>query len=229
MKLNKKLIYIFLFLLIIGFYFAYKFGFGKYLTLESIQANSQYFAALVSKNYLFSVILYMFIYFVVIACAIPSTAPLSMIGGFLFGVWPTVVYSTISATCGAIVTFLALKIFSKNTIEQKYGQKLGKFRTGLQEYGSFYLLILHFSFLVPFFIINSLAVLAGVSLWQFSWTTFVGFLPCAFVYAFSGQKLLSIKSVNEMFSWQFLLAIGLLLLIGTLPIIIKSFSKRKSE
>jgi len=113
----------------------------------------------------------------------------------------------------------------KNTLEKKYASQLVTFRKGLDEYGSYYLLILHFMFIVPFVVINILAALAGVSLWQFVWTTAVGFLPCAFVYSFAGKRLFSITSVHDVFSWNIIIAILLLLIITMLPIILKRYKK----
>jgi uncharacterized membrane protein YdjX (TVP38/TMEM64 family) len=236
MKINKKILAFLAICSLVGLYIAYKFGFAQYLSLENIKAHSQYFSEIVSKHYVISVIIYMIAYFLIIASAIPSTAPMSMIGGFLFGTMPTVVYSTIAATCGAMVSFLLIKFFSDAAIEdvpvgvlpKDYTDKVGKFRRGVQEYGSFYLLFLHFTFLVPFFVINSLAVISGVSFLTFIWTTFIGFLPCAYVYAFSGQKLLSIKSVNDIFSWHVILIIIMLLFIVSLPLIAKFLTKNKS-
>lgn len=235
MKLNKKILAFLAIFILVGLYVAYKFGFAQYLSLENIKAHSQYFAAIVSKHYIISVIIYMIAYFLIIAAALPSTAPMSMIGGFLFGTMPTVVYSTIAATCGAIVSFSSIKFFSEaaaedvpaNLLPEDYTDKFGKFRRGVQEYGSFYLLFLHFTFLVPFFVINSLAVISGVSFWTFIWTTFIGFLPCAYVYAFSGQKLLSIKSVNDIFSWHVILIIIMLLFVVSLPVIAKFLTKKR--
>lgn len=224
MKNNKKMaIYIAFALLFI--YVFYKFFLAEYLDIATIKANIQTLASFVSAHYVISVILYMLVYFILIASAVPATGPMSMAGGFLFGVIPTVIYSTIAATAGAVISFLSIKLFASATIEEKYGHKLEKLRVGLKEYGSFYLLLIHFTFLMPFFIINSLAVLAGVSIWQFIWTTIVGFIPCTYVYAFSGQKLLTIRGVRDILSWQFMIAIILLILVGTLPLIIKRFSK----
>jgi len=232
---NKKILAFVVIFILIGLYIAYKFGFAQYLSIESIKENSQYFVALVSKHYVTSVILYMIAYFLIIAAALPATAPMSMIGGFLFGTMSTVVFSTIAAVGGAIVSFLMLKFFSEAAIDgapskilpEGYADKFGKFKNGIKEYGSFYLLFLHFTFLIPFFVINTLAVISGISLWQFIWTTFVGFLPCAYIYAFSGQKLLSIKSINEIFSWHVIVIIIMLLFIVSLPVIVKHFGKNK--
>ncbi|MFC1842744.1 TVP38/TMEM64 family protein [Candidatus Dependentiae bacterium] len=208
-------------------YVLYKFGFAHHLELESIKIYIKDLHAWTSKNYVISVIVYTVTYFTVIVAGIPATAPVVMVGGFLFGTVSAVLYSAIAATLGAIVAFLLFRSVLKETIEQKYADKLAMFRVGLQEHGAFYLLLLHFMFLVPFFVINMLAALARVSLWRFIWTTFLGILPCLFVYAFSGKKLFSIRSIQEIFSWKIILVIILLLLVTMLPIIYKLWKKKR--
>jgi len=196
-----------------------------HFTLESLRAYAAFLHLWVLDNYVISVAIYMLAYFLVVASFVPIVAPMSMIGGFLFGTFPTVLFSTIAATCGATVSFLFLRFLSTSTIDQKYALKILKFKRKLDEQGSLYLLLLHFMFVVPFFVINSLAAFAGVSLWCFVWTTAIGFLPCAFVYAFAGNSLFSISSLNDVFSLQIIVAIVLLILAVVLPIVIRHYKK----
>jgi len=227
MKINITKLSILVLCLFIGLYITFRVGFAHHFTLENIQANSKLLCNWVSYNYVISVFIYIITYFIVIASSIPITAPVSMIGGFLFGVWPTVIYSTVAATGGATVAFLLFKSVSQATIERKYGAKLASFRGGVEQYGAWYLLIIHFMFIFPFVVINMLAAVSGVSLWGFIWSTAIGFLPCAIVYAFAGKEMLSVRSFGEIFSWKIILAIVLLVLVVSLPIIINHFKKTK--
>ncbi|MFC1841825.1 TVP38/TMEM64 family protein [Candidatus Dependentiae bacterium] len=228
MKNNVAKISFILVGLLIILYIVYKFGFSQYLTLENLKAHSTYLYSWVSEHYLISVVIYMAIYFLVIAASLPSTAPMSIIGGFLFGTLPAVLYATVAATLGATLAFLLFRNISRATIEKKYADHLVKFKSGLNEHGAAYLLLLHFMFIVPFFVINMLAAVADVSLWKFVWTTAVGFLPCAFVYAFSGKRLFSIRSISDVFSWEIIIALILLIAVVVMPIVIKKYKKSVS-
>ena len=224
--MNIKKVSILVIFLLIGLYVMYQMFFAHHFTLENLQENSAFLRNWVSQNYLFSVIIYIIIYFIAIASCMPTTVPMSMVGGFLFGVWPTVIYSTISATAGAVLSFFLLKSVSQSTIEKKYGKQLEQFRGGVKRYGAWYLLILHFMFLLPFVVINMLAVIGGVSLWGFIWSTAIGFLPCAIVYAFAGKEMLSVSSFGDIFSWKIILAIVLLVLVVLLPVIVNHWRQK---
>jgi len=226
---NMKKVSILIICFLVCLYIAYQMFFAHHFTLENLQANSAYLHDWVFNNYIFSVIMYMLLYFVVVASAIPITAPMSMVGGFLFGVWPTVIYSAVAATSGATLSFFLLQSVSKATIEKRYGVRLEKFRSGVKQYGAWYLLILHFMFLLPFFFINILAVVGGVSLWGFVWSTIIGFLPCAFVYAFAGSQMLLVRSFGDIFSWKIILVIVLLVLVVLLPIMINHYVNYKEN
>jgi len=218
---------LFFIVLLITVYIAYKIGFAEYVTLERLQTHSEALRLWVSQHYFVAVISYIVLYALVVAASLPITAPIVMIGGYLFGTMQTVLYATVAATLGATVAFVLFRTVLKATIEQKYASQVVTFRKGLDAHGSYYLLLIHFMFVVPFFLINILAALAGVSLWQFIWTTVVGFLPCAFVYSFAGKKLFSITSFNEVFSWRVIVAILLLILITLLPILYKKYKSNR--
>lgn len=203
----------------------YHFWLSEYVTLEYLKAQSVYLAQWVAKHYIVSVACYMGIYFIFIASSIPSTGPLSMLGGFLFGTFWSIVYATIAATAGATVSFLLFRSVFRNSVHDKYADKLKKFRVGIDEYGSFYLLILHFLFILPFVVINTLAALADISVWSFLWTTAVGFLPTALIYGFAGQQIRVIESASEIFSFKIIGSLALLIIGIIVIILIKRYKK----
>ncbi len=197
-------------------------GAGQYFSLEKLKQNSDYFKELVASYYGLSVMIYIAVYTVVISCAIPAFAPLTIVGGFLFGILPAVLYSAISATLGSVVYFLLARYVLTNTVRRKYGYRLAKFNDRLKSHGvASYLLMVQFLTVVPYFIINTLSALADVPLWTFLWTTFIGSMPLLFVYAYSGRQLSTIGSVRDIFSPQIILMFIILILFAFLPMIIK--------
>jgi len=152
---------------------------------------------------------------------------MSMIGGFLFGALRGTLYTVVSATLGAIVSFLFLRSVLRNTIANKYQKQLQKFKKGIDEYGVFYLLILHFLFVFPFFVINSLAALANISVLRFTWTTAIGIIPAAFVYAFAGKQIMSIQSGSDVLSARVIIALALLVISIVLAMLFKRFQSRR--
>jgi len=225
MSRNVARLSILLVVLLVVVYLVYQFFFSHHVTLQNLKAQGACLYELSSRYYIISVIIYVVLYFIAIASSLPITAPITMAGGFLFGTFSAVIYSTVAATGGATLAFLLFRSFSKATIGKKYEAQLARFSKGLDEYGAFYLLIVHFMFIVPFFVINALAALANVPLWRFIWTTAVGFLPCAIVYSFAGRQLISIRSFSDIFSWKIIVALILLICIVILPIAFKHLKK----
>jgi uncharacterized membrane protein YdjX (TVP38/TMEM64 family) len=204
------------------------FGLHKYVTLASMQSNRTYLEAAVAQNYWQSVIVFIAIYIAVIAILIPGVPPLTILGGFLFGFLPGVVYSAIGAAVGATISFLLMKYVLSNVIKGKYAQKLERFNAKIAAQGpAQYLLTMQLIGLIPYFIINTLAALANVSLFTFFWTVLVGSLPTVCVYAFAGRQLHSIESARDIFSPQIIVALALLALLSLLPLMLKYFDKNK--
>jgi len=204
------------------------FGLHKHVTLTSLQSNRAYLEAAVAQNYWRSVMVFIAIYTAVIAILIPGVPPLTILGGFLFGFLPGVIYSGIGAAVGATISFLLMRYVLSNVIRGKYAQKLDRFNAKIAAQGpAQYLLTMQLIGLIPYFIINTLAALANVSLFTFFWTVLVGSLPTLCIYAFAGRQLHSIESARDIFSPQIIVALVLLALLSLLPLIVKYFHKDK--
>ncbi len=198
---------------------------GDYLTFEQLKQNRMYLMQAVERNYGFSVLVYLSVYILVIACALPVVAPLTILGGFLFGLLPGILYALISCTAGSTGTFLIVRYLFGATVRKKYGDQLARFNERIKSYGYTYLLTLQLLTIIPYFVINTLAALADVPLWIFVWTTVVGAIPLLCIYSFAGQQLHCIESIRDIFSPQIILALVLLALLALLPMLIKRLRK----
>ena len=202
------------------------FGLHNYITLASLQENRASLEEAVQKNYLQSVAIFIAIYTAVIAVMIPGVPPLTIIGGFLFGLLPGVLYSGIAASIGATISFLVMRYVLSNVIRGKYAQKLDRFNEKILSQGAAsYLLTMQLVGVIPYFVINTLAALTTVSIFTFFWTTLVGSLPILFVYAFAGRQLYLVESVDDVFSPHIIALLVVLALVAMLPLLIKFLRK----
>ncbi len=209
--------------------FIWYMGWHNYFTLTSLQSNRTYLEQAVAQNYWKAVAIFIALYMAVIALAIPGVPPLTMVGGFLFGVVPAGIYATVSATIGTTVSFLLIRYVLSNVIRGKYAQKLERFNEKISAHGAAsYLLTLQLIGLIPYFIINTLAALTSVSTFTFMWTTLVGSLPIIFVYAFAGRQLYLVESVRDIFSPSIIALLLLLVALSLMPLLFK-FSRRFSD
>lgn len=200
----------------------------SYFTLASLQSQRSVLERAVARNYWQAVAVFMAVYAAVIALAIPGVPPLTMIGGFLFGLIPTSIYATVSATLGTTVSFLLIRYVLSNLIRGKYAQKLERFNEKIASNGAAsYLLTLQLMGLIPYFVINTLAALANVSTITFIWTTCVGSIPIIMVYAFAGKQLYMIESARDIFSPSIIAVLVGLIIISLIPVLFKRLRKDK--
>lgn len=223
MKVSKRLILGFLF---IGALIAIRLsGIGEYITFEQIKLQRDVLVNLVETQYAWSVFTYISLFTLGVAFFLPVAMVLTLAGGFLFGFPWGILYANIGGTLGSIISFLMVRYLLGEGLQERYASRLAGFNQAMHEQGSLYLLFIHFIFVIPFFMVNTLAGLTRVSLWTFTWTTSLGILPAQFVYTFTGQQLSDINSVQDIFSGGVLAALCLLAFLGIVSMFMKPFRR----
>ncbi len=202
------------------------FGIADYFSFAYLKKSSHHLKSLLNTYYWNSVVVFVGTYALLVAGGFPSVAPLSLLGGFLYGLLPGTLYSVIAGTLGSLITFIIIRYLFGSYLQYRYKDRLEKFNEQIHDHGANYLLLLHFLSVVPFFVINSLAALTPVSFWTFFWTSVIGCAPIAFIYCFAGLQLSSIKSVKDIFSPSIIIMLFLLVLLSLLPILIKRYRRR---
>jgi len=207
----------------------HRFGFPKYLTLEYIKQKAVNFEQRVSDNYLWAVICYMATCTFLTTIAVPITGLCAMVGGFAFGIFPGLLYTTTAMTIGSVAyVFLAQNLLA-NVLETRYVKQLERFNQQVEQYGYSYLVSLHLLVILPFFLINSLAALAHVPLYAVAWTTAVGVIPGTFLYILAGKELEVISTTEGIFKPQIVILLAILACIAMLPMLMKYLQRRISK
>ncbi|PJC48857.1 MAG: hypothetical protein CO035_01255, partial [Candidatus Omnitrophica bacterium CG_4_9_14_0_2_um_filter_42_8] len=80
--------------------------------------------------------------------------------------------------------------------------------------------------LVPYEVLNYACGLSKIKFRDYFLATFLGIIPGVIVSAFFGGSLGEIKSMRDIFSPKFLVAIGLMIFIMAIPIIYRVIRKR---
>jgi uncharacterized membrane protein YdjX (TVP38/TMEM64 family) len=205
----------------VGFAACVYYVMKDYVSLPWLQQKSSYFKSKVEHNYLLSAAAYMLLYTFLITCALPVIIPLTLIGGFLFGVTYGTLYSTLAAVAGCVISFLGFRYIMRATLMSYFGVGLEKLHASFKRHGMYYLLMLHYSSVVPFFMINAVAALTDMSLQRFICITIAGCLPVCLIYAFAGKQLSTITSIGDIFSPAVIAALMLLVAMAFVPVLIK--------
>lgn len=214
---------------LIGFVFLLRYsGLIDYLSLEIIQNRRAQFEHIVMAYYVWSVLGYIGVYILVVVLGLPLVLICTLVGGFLFGVIPGVFYANIGATIGSLIFFLLIRYSLGSVLQHQYAVQLSWINTQVERYGAWYFLSIRFLSSIPFFVENTLMGLTKVSVWTFVWTTSLGIIPGSLVYAYTGRRLLTITSLNEVFSVGMLVVFVFLALLALVPILVRSFLEKKN-
>lgn len=112
------------------------------------------------------------------------------VGGFIFGAWPNVVYSTGGLTLGSIVAFTFARIVGQPLVEAIVGQKsLARFHYLTEKHGTLLSLVL---FTIPGFPKDILCYLLGLSPMRpvpFVLACFLGRIPGTIMLSISGAAV----------------------------------------
>jgi len=196
---NKRILL--LFLLIVVIVVLHMSGVTSYLAFENIQYHVTVLRTFVYEHYWFSVFIYSANFIVTTVLFIPVTIVLTVLAGYLFGILPGLFYALLSATLGCIIIFLLVRYVLGNIVEKRLMRYVAFFREELEERGYSYLLMLQLLPVTPTPLINITAGLLPISLWTFSWTTFLGLLPGSLFYVIAGRQFVYISSLNDILSW----------------------------
>ena len=162
-------------------------GLDDQLSLDTLRDNQATLNDLVVRHAAAAAVLFVLTYAVATALSVPGGAVLTIAGGAMFGlIWGTVLAVT-GATLGAMAVFLAARTALGDSLRRRAGPALLRFEAGFRRDAVSYLLTLRLIPLAPFWLVNLVPALLGVSLGVYALTTLVGIIPGTLVYAAVGD------------------------------------------
>lgn len=197
-KTAKRLVPLLLLAAVIGLFFA--FDGDQLLMVQTLSDNREALMAIVHERAVLSVVVFIVVYTLVTATAVPGSAVLTIAGGFLFGIVFGTLWVLIGATAGATILFTLARTTFGDALRSKAGPALKKMEAGFQQNAFSYLLSLRLVPLFPFFLINIVPAFLGVSTRTYVAATFLGIIPGAFVFASIGAGLGSVFDMMMEFS-----------------------------
>lgn len=218
-------------ILAIGLMIFFSLGGQKYLSMEMLQQHYQSLLDYTHQHLIVSTVIFMLAYILIVAFSIPGATIMTLLGGFLFGIFPGALWVILSATIGATVVFLAVKSAFGESLQRRAGGNIEKLRQGFSHNAFNYLLTLRLIPIFPFFIINIACGVLGVRLKAFFWGTLLGIIPGSVIYVWVGTGLGFAPQQGEqlnmgiIFQPQFILPIIALALLSLVPMIRKKFTQ----
>jgi len=221
--------------LVAGLVVFFALGGHRYIALDALERHREALLALVADHAVLAVAGFIAAYAVMVAFSIPGALVMTVGAGFLFGTLGGAACSVVGATLGSIALFLAARTALGDLLRDRAGGAVKRMRAGFQEDALSYLLILRLIPLFPFWLVNLVPALLGVSLKVFVIGTFFGIIPGSLVYASVGNGLGALFEAGEaekieqaIYQPQVLLPIAGLIALSLLPVIYKKVKGRRN-
>jgi uncharacterized membrane protein YdjX (TVP38/TMEM64 family) len=204
------------------------------LSFQTLAHHRETLLAFRDAHYLWSVLAFLAAYVAIVALSLPGATVATLAGGFLFGIFPGVVYNVLAAGIGAIGIFLAARLGFGEGMSRRIeaaGGRVAKLQAGLRENEWSVLLLMRLVPVVPFFLANLIPAFVGTSLWRFAVTTFVGIIPGALVFTSVGAGLGEVFARGEapdlgiIFTPPVLFPLLGLAALALLPMLLKTLRK----
>ncbi len=168
------------------------------------------------------------VYVAVTGLSLPGASVMTLVCGWVFGFWRGLILVSFASTAGATIAFLVSRYLLRDTIQQRFGERLARFNDALKREGAVYLFMLRLMPAVPFFVINVVMGLTPLRTRTYWWVSQVGMLPGTAVYVYAGASVPKLATFAErgaagILSPQLLVAF---MLLGLMPLVLKTLVSR---
>ncbi|MCF6336891.1 MAG: FAD-dependent oxidoreductase [Gammaproteobacteria bacterium] len=214
--LNSRSLVVLVVVLLIAAFFV--FDLGQYLTLDYLKSQRQSFLDYYADNRFATLAIYFAIYVAVAALSLPGAAVMTLAGGAVFGLATGLLLISFASTIGATLAFMISRFVLRDTIQNRFRDKLKAINAGVEKEGDFYLFTLRLIPLFPFFVINLVMGLTPMKTWRFYLVSQIGMLPGTAVFVNAGSQLGALESLSGILSPGLILSFALL---GIFPLLAK--------
>lgn len=223
----KKLWPLGLILVLIGL--AWASGVMDVVGLDGLKARRAELLSFVAVYPALSVGAFIGIYAGAVALSLPVATGLTLLGGFLFGVWVGAAAIVVGATLGASILFLIARSVLGEQLRQKAGPLYGRVAKNMEENAVGYMLFMRLVPLFPFFLVNIVPALFQIRFAPYVVTTFFGIIPSTLIYANVGRELGTIEDLHDLVSPRTLVALSLLGGVALIPLAYKTIKNWKKK
>ena len=210
-------------------------GWHRFLSLETLVRHRAAIESFVAARFGLAVATFVAIYVTAVALSIPGASILTITGGVLFG-WLVGGFAAIfAATTGATIVFLIARGACGEAILRRAGPLACKLAQGFREDAFHYLLFLRLVPVFPFWLVNIVPALLGMTLGPYTLATLIGIIPGAVVYSSVGSGLGTlldrgqVPNLGIIFEWRILLPLLGLAVLALVPVLYTHLRARKTS
>lgn len=140
-------------MLVLGFFY---FDLNELLTLEGLKGSLDQFNQYQAQSPWLVIGGFFLVYIVVTALSLPGAVIMTLAAGALFGLVQGLLIASFASSIGATLAFLTSRYLLRDSIKQRFPERLTAIDAGVEKEGGFYLFTLRLVPIFPFFLINLL-------------------------------------------------------------------------
>ena len=212
---NRKFLIVILLAIVAAFFY---FDLGRFVTLDFIKSQQASIADFYEQRPITVISAFFLGYIAVTALSLPGAAILTLAAGALFGLVLGTAIVSFASSIGATLAFLVARYLLRDTIESRFGSKLGTFNENIEKDGAFYLFTVRLVPIFPFFLVNLVMGLTRLKVGVFYLVSQIGMLAGTIVFVNAGTQLAKIDSLKGILSPTIILSFALL---GIFPLAAK--------
>jgi len=196
----------------------FAFDIDQLLTLENVKSSQADFEQMKADSPVLVSLTFFSLYVLVAALSLPGAALMTLAAGAFFGLAWGLVLVSFASTIGATLAFLVSRYLMRESVQNRFGDRLAAINDGVEKEGAFYLFTLRLVPIFPFFLINLLMGLTPIKTATFYWVSQLGMFAGTVVYINAGTQLGGIESLGGILSLPLLFSFALL---GVFPLLAK--------
>ena len=208
-----------------------------WLSFDALSRHRNTLLAFRDAQFGLTVLIFCASYTAIVAMSLPGATVATLTGGFLFGLFPGVLFNVVSAGTGAVLVFMAARAGLGADVSAQIAARGGaaaRLQAALHRNVWSALLIMRLIPILPFFLCNLLPAFAGVRLWPFAATTFAGILPAGLIFTSIGAGLGEVfanggtPDLGVIFTPAVLLPLVGLAALSALPALMRAFGRKEA-
>ncbi len=209
-------------------------GWDRHMTFDALSEHRQTLLHWTSDNRLLAITIFITGYAAVVALCLPGATWMTLAGGFLFGTVLAIGIVVFAATLGAVAIFLITRYALADYFRVLMGSAGARMETGFRENALSYLLFLRLIPMFPFWLVNVVPALFGVSLRKYVIGTFLGIIPGSAVFCSVGNGLGAVfdaggtPDLGIIYDYKILGPFFALAILSLVPIVYKRIKSSKS-
>ena len=201
---------------------------SQHLSIAALAEREAEIRAGQAARPLFYAVIAFFAYVIATALSMPGTSALSLIMGWMFGVWLGIPLVSFASTLGAYISFIAARYFLRGMIERRLAGPLKAFEDRFGDDCPSCLFSMRMMPGIPNIMTNTLPAFTEMRGFTFWWVSQLGMLPGTIAFVYVGANLPNIHIIAEKGVGS-LISPGLIIgfaALGLLPVLIRMIMGR---